>query len=73
LLKGRQGQDWGNLDASLFNQVIAVNVFGPLKVSEAYAENVANSEQKKILVISSAIGSISRMNKSTPLLILATS
>ena len=73
LLGGRQGQDWGNLDADLFNQVMAVNVFGPLKVSEAFADSVAKSEQKKIIVISSTIGSISRMNNPTPLPILATS
>lgn len=73
LLGGLQGQDWGNLDANLFNQVMAVNVFGPMKVSEAFADNVANSEQKKIIVISSTIGSISRMNNPTPLPILATS
>lgn len=73
LLGGRQGQDWGNLDANIFRQVMAVNVFGPMKVSEAFADNVANSEQKKIIVISSTIGSISRMNNPTPLPILATS
>lgn len=73
LLGGRPGQDWGNLSAELFSQLMAVNVFGPLKVSEAFADSVALSDQKKIIVISSTIGSISRMQKPTPFPILATS
>lgn len=73
LLGGRPGQDWGNLSADLFARLMAVNVFGPMKVSEAFAANVAASEQKKIIVISSTIGSISRMENPTPFPILATS
>jgi NAD(P)-dependent dehydrogenase (short-subunit alcohol dehydrogenase family) len=73
LLGGRPGQDWGNLDPELFAQIMAVNVFGPLKVSEAFADNVAASDQKKLIVISSTIGSISRMQNPTPLPLLATS
>ena len=52
------GQAWGSLDQGLFEQVMAVNVFGPLKISEAFAPHVAASEDKKIIVISSASGSI---------------
>jgi len=73
LLGGRPGQDWGNLSADLFSQLMAVNVFGPMKVSEAFADHVAASDQKKIIVISSTIGSISRMQNPTPFPILATS
>lgn len=73
LLGGRLGQDWGNLDPGLFAQLMAVNVFGPLKVSEAFADNVAASDQKKLIVISSTIGSISRMQNPTPFPLLATS
>lgn len=73
LLGGRDGQDWGNLSEDVFAQLMAVNVFGPLKVSEAFANQVANSEQKKLIVISSTIGSISRMQRPTPFPLLATS
>jgi len=73
LLGGRPGQDWGNLSPDLFSQLMAVNVFGPMKVSEAFADHVAASGQKKIIVISSTIGSISRMENPTPFPILATS
>ena len=54
----RAGQTWGQLDRDLFEQVMAVNVFGPLKVTEALAGHVAASEDKKGVVISSAAGSI---------------
>ena len=73
LLGGRPGQEWGNLDPEVFADIMAVNVFGPHKVSEAFAEHVAASDQKKLIVISSTIGSISRMQNPTPLPILATS
>lgn len=73
LLGGREGQEWGKLSPTLFTEVMAVNVFGPMKVSEAFARQVAASEQKKLVVISSTIGSISRMQKPTALPILATS
>ena len=58
----RAGQTWGQLDKDLFDQVMAVNVFGPLKVTEAFADHVAASEEKKVVVISSAAGSIATVN-----------
>lgn len=54
----RPGQTWGSLDRDLFQYVMDVNVFGPLKMSEAFAPHVAASEAKKIAVISSTAGSI---------------
>ena len=73
LLGGRPGQVWGSLDPEVFEQIMAVNVFGPIKVSEAFADHVAASDQKKLIVISSTIGSISRMQNPTPFPLLATS
>ena len=46
-------QNLGTYDYDTFEQVMAVNVFGPLKVSEAFAENVALSSAKKIVTITS--------------------
>lgn len=54
----RPRQTWGSLDRDLFRQVMDVNVFGPLKLSEAFASHVAASDTKKIAVISSTAGSI---------------
>ncbi|NKB44480.1 MAG: SDR family NAD(P)-dependent oxidoreductase [Alphaproteobacteria bacterium] len=54
----RPRQAWGALDRDLFRQVMDINVFGPLKISEAFADHVAASETKKIAVISSTAGSL---------------
>lgn len=59
----RPGQAWGALDRDMFRQMMDVNVFGPLKISEAFAKHVAASESKKIAVISSTAGSISLVSR----------
>ena len=51
-------QTFGNLDYELFDEIMAVNVRGPLLVSEAFAENVRASRQKKMVSISSTNGSV---------------
>jgi len=51
-------QSFGELDYELFDNIMAVNVRGPLLVSEAFIENVRASRQKKIVSISSTNGSI---------------
>jgi len=60
----RDGQTWGQLDRDLFQQVMDVNVVGPLKMSEAFAPHVAASTDKKIVVISSTAGSIASVQRS---------
>lgn len=49
----------GALSRKEFHQVMDINVYGALAVSEALRENVAMSKQKKIVAITSGIGSIS--------------
>ena len=51
-------QNFGELKYSLFDTIMAVNVKGPLMVSEAFLDNVRASEQKKIVSISSTNGSL---------------
>ena len=50
-------QSFGNLDYELFDTIMAVNVRGPLLVSESFINSVRLSEQKKIVAISSTQGS----------------
>lgn len=57
---GRDAQNFGEFDYPVFNEVMAVNVLGPLKMSEAFVGNVAASQQKKIINITSGQGSITR-------------
>jgi NAD(P)-dependent dehydrogenase (short-subunit alcohol dehydrogenase family) len=51
-------QNLGNLRYGLFDTIMAVNVRGPLMVSEAFADHVAASDRKMIVSISSTNGSL---------------
>jgi NAD(P)-dependent dehydrogenase (short-subunit alcohol dehydrogenase family) len=53
-----QTQGFGNLDYELLDTMMAVNIKGPLVVSEAFYENVKASDLKKIVAISSSNGTI---------------
>ena len=54
----RTKQVIGNFDFDLYRQVMEVNVHGPLKMMDAFIDNVEASDQKKIVNISSTQGSI---------------
>ena len=51
-------QKVGQFDYKELDTVMAVNLLGPLRVSEAFVDNVAASEQKKIICMSSGLGSM---------------
>jgi NAD(P)-dependent dehydrogenase (short-subunit alcohol dehydrogenase family) len=51
-------QRFGNLRYPLFDTIMAVNVKGPLIVSEAFFKNVQASTLKKIVAVSSSNGSL---------------
>jgi NAD(P)-dependent dehydrogenase (short-subunit alcohol dehydrogenase family) len=51
-------QSFGSTDYTLFDTIMAVNVRGPLVVSEAFIDNVRLGKQKKIVSISSTNGSV---------------
>jgi NAD(P)-dependent dehydrogenase (short-subunit alcohol dehydrogenase family) len=51
-------QHFGSMDYDLWQDVIATNTFAPVKLAEAFIENLAASEQKKLVNISSNVGSI---------------
>jgi len=61
-LGSRNDQALGDLDYELFRQILAVNTIGTLKVTEAFRNHVAASNQKKIIVLGSAAGSIQMIN-----------
>ena len=50
---------FGNVDTEKWVEIIRVNVIAPLKVTEAFLDNVASSKRKTIVFISSRSGSIS--------------
>ncbi|MEO8444204.1 MAG: SDR family oxidoreductase [Gammaproteobacteria bacterium] len=51
-------QKYGSYDFKVYDQIIDVNWKGPLRMIEAFMDNVAASRDKKIMNISSAVGSI---------------
>lgn len=64
-------QHFGSLDYDLWLDVFRTNTLGPVRLAEAFVEQVAASEQKKIVSLSSTVGSISE--RDTPAFAYATS
>ncbi|MGI9309842.1 MAG: SDR family oxidoreductase [Gammaproteobacteria bacterium] len=55
-------QHFGSMEYDVWEDVMRTNTFAPIKMAEAFIEHVAASEQKKIITISSTVGSITEMN-----------
>jgi NAD(P)-dependent dehydrogenase (short-subunit alcohol dehydrogenase family) len=53
-------QVFGKIDYSAFDPVMHVNVLAPLKMTEAFISNVEASRQKKVITVSSSMGSIAK-------------
>jgi NAD(P)-dependent dehydrogenase (short-subunit alcohol dehydrogenase family) len=51
-------QFFGSLDYTAWAKLLAVNLFGPMRIAEAFADNVERSEHKKMIFVSSTVGSI---------------
>ena len=52
---------FGKIDYEWFEEILVVNIIGQLKVSEAFQDNVAASDQKKIISMTSTGGSIANV------------
>ena len=57
-LCGPRGQTIGNIDYDAWAKVLDVNTMGPMRVSEAFVDNVARSDRKLIVTLTSGMGSI---------------
>ena len=55
---GPPGQQLGNLDYAAWARVLDANTLGPMRVVEALLENVAQGKLKRIVTVTSAMGSI---------------
>lgn len=53
-----QRQSLGHIDEEIVAKVMRINAVAPLVVAQAFAEHVARSTDKKIVAISSSMGSI---------------
>jgi NAD(P)-dependent dehydrogenase (short-subunit alcohol dehydrogenase family) len=54
------------IDFEVFNQVLAVNTVGPIRVTQALLPNLRAGKMKKIINTSSIAGSISRRTRGGP-------
>ncbi len=64
-------QVFGSIDYDLWQAVLQTNTFGPIKMAETFVDNLAASEQKKIVNITSNLGSIAE--RSMPAMAYGTS
>jgi NAD(P)-dependent dehydrogenase (short-subunit alcohol dehydrogenase family) len=55
---GPRGQTIGNIGYKAWARVLDVNTVGPMRVSEAFVDNVARSERKLIVTLTSGMGSL---------------
>ncbi|MBK6599674.1 MAG: SDR family oxidoreductase [Proteobacteria bacterium] len=59
---GLEAGKFGAADFTDWAQTFRINTFAPMKMAEAFVEHVARSDQKKIVSISSIVGSIAKNN-----------
>lgn len=64
-------QHFGSIDYGVWEQVLRTNTFGPVKMAEAFLPNIQAGTQKKIVTLSSTVGSI--VERDTPAIAYATS
>jgi NAD(P)-dependent dehydrogenase (short-subunit alcohol dehydrogenase family) len=60
VLGAHDDQTLGTFSRKAFQEVMDINAFAPLAVSEAFRDNIIASKDKKILAVTSGAGSISR-------------
>ncbi|MBS0224270.1 MAG: SDR family oxidoreductase [Proteobacteria bacterium] len=60
--RGEGAQSLGSLDPKVWREVFEVNTLAPLMMAEAFADHVARSRQRKLIAISSILGSIANNN-----------
>jgi len=66
-------QRFGTLDFAAFDQFMQINVRGPVLVTEAFIDNVRASTQKKVISVTSTIGTLSTPEVATTALWYGTS
>ena len=64
-ISGKRGTSIGSFDYHSWQEVLRVNVLGAAAVAEAFVDNVAASERKRIAFMSSRLGSIAETSGHT--------
>jgi NAD(P)-dependent dehydrogenase (short-subunit alcohol dehydrogenase family) len=55
---GREATALGSIDPAAWHQTLEINALAPLMMAEAFVEHVARSKERKLVAISSQLGSI---------------
>lgn len=55
---GKSGERVGHIDYEAWREVLDVNTLGPLRVTEAFLDNLARSQRKLVVTITSGMGSL---------------
>jgi len=63
ILGNPDAQQLGNFDEKTFEDVMRVNAYAPLRVAQAFLDNVAASAQKKIVTLTSGAGSLAAVGQ----------
>ncbi|MBS0549364.1 MAG: SDR family oxidoreductase [Proteobacteria bacterium] len=58
--RGSTAQNLGAFEAEEWRRIFEVNALAPLMMAEAFADHVARSQQKKLVAISSIMGSVEK-------------
>ena len=56
------GQSLGEFDPNAMRQIFEINTLAPLMMAEAFVEHVARSQHKKLIAITSILGSLANNN-----------
>ncbi len=64
-ITGGNAQVLGNIDTEAWLDCLNVNTVGPFRMIDAFKDNVGASDEKKIVTISSFMGSIGRMGQAS--------
>ena len=57
-IAGREATVLGSIDPDVWRQTFEVNTLAPLMIAQAFIEHVARSQQRKLIAMSSRLGSI---------------
>ncbi len=60
--RGDTGQSLGAFDPDRMREIFEINVIAPLMMAEAFVDHVARSRQKKLIAITSILGSLAHNN-----------
>jgi NAD(P)-dependent dehydrogenase (short-subunit alcohol dehydrogenase family) len=60
--RGSPGQEFRTFDAAEGRRILEINTVAPLMMAEAFADHVARSQQKKLIAITSILGSLANNN-----------